>query len=70
MSMKDLSFKKSSIVKIVRNLELEHCNDMVYDKATHKIYVVGGGLWIAIVNPETLQIERKIPLQMYAWSLA
>jgi hypothetical protein len=43
---------------------------MVYDPDEHKIYVVGGNYWVAVVDPDTLRVERKIPVALVAWSLA
>ena len=68
--MQDLSFKKSAIELIATELPLEHCNDLAYDPDEHKIYAVGGGYWVAIVDPETLQVEQKIHIGMVAWSIA
>lgn len=68
--MKDLSFRKDAIDLVVRGLSLDHCNDIAYSPEDHKIYCVGGNWWVAVVNPDTFQVERKIPISMVAWSLA
>ena len=68
--MKDLSFEYDAIEKSVTGLPLAHCNDLVYCAGEHKIYAVGGEYWVAVVDPDTLQVERKIPVSMMAWSLA
>ena len=68
--MKDLSFAESAIEAVERGLPLDHCNDMVYSPEDHKIYVVGGNWWVAVVDSDTLRVERKIPVDMVAWSIA
>lgn len=70
VKMRDLSFADSAIDMTVIDLPLDHCNDLAYCAQEHKIYAVGGGFWVAIVNPDTLQVEKKISLDMVAWSLA
>ena len=68
--MKDLSFEEDAVDLVVTELPLDHCNDMVYDPDEHKIYVVGGNYWVAVVDPDTLSVERKIPVALVAWSIA
>ena len=68
--MKDLSFADSAVEATATELPLEHCNDMAYDPNEHKVYVVGGGAWVGVVNPDTLRVERKIPIEVGAWSIA
>ena len=70
VKMNDLSFADSAVEMFVTKLPLDHCNDMVYSPEDHKIYVVGGNWWVAVVDPDTLRVERKIPVDMVAWSLA
>ena len=70
VKMNDLSFADSAVEMFVTKLPLDHCNDMVYSQEDHKIYVVGGNWWVAVVDPDTLTVEKKIPLNVVAWSLA
>lgn len=68
--MKDLSFADSAVEMFVTKLPLDHCNDLVYSPEDHRIYCAGGNSWIAVINPENLEVERKIPIPTVAWSLA
>ena len=70
VAMKDLSFAEDAVVQVARGLPLDHCNDLVYVAEDHKIYAVGGDWWVAVVDPDTLTVERKIPVNLAAWSLA
>ena len=70
VKMKDLSFSDSAVEMFVTKLPLDHCNDLVYSPEDHRIFCAGGNSWIAVINPENLEVERKIPIPLVAWSLA
>ena len=70
VKMHDLSFADSAVEMFVTKLHMDHCNDLVYSPEDHRIYCAGGNWWIAVINPENLEVERKIPIPMVAWSLA
>ena len=70
VKMNDLSFADSAVEMFITKLPLDHCNDLVYSPEDHRIYCAGGNSWIAVINPENLEVERKIPIPLVAWSLA
>ena len=46
-----------------------HCNDMVYCNDQHRVYIARGDKNIAVLNPDTMSIEKLIPVDVYVWSI-
>lgn len=62
-------FCDDAVEAIRENIPLKHCNDMEYNPDDHRIYVARGDKTISVVNPDTLEIERNIQIDVNAWSL-
>ena len=62
-------FCDDAVDYIRENVPLAHCNDMEYCSETHKIYVARGDKIISIVNPDSLDVEQNIPIDVNAWSI-
>ena len=67
---RDLSFWDDMVEEIRTNLPVGHCNDMEYNPEDRRIYIARGDKEIAVFNPETMTVERTIPVDCYAWAIA
>jgi len=63
-------FCDDAVEMVKENIPLSHCNDLEYNPIEHRIYVARGDKTISVVNPDTLEIERNIPIDVDAWSIA
>jgi hypothetical protein len=70
VKLKRFEFSDDAVEMIQDALPLCHCNDMEYNPEDQRIYVVCGNNSIAVVNPESLTVDRTIPIGISAWSIA
>ena len=68
--MSNFDFCVGKVEKIQSNLTIGHCNDMAYSKQLHKIFIARGDNKIAVVNPDSFDVERLITIDMVAWQIS
>ena len=70
LRMKDLSFTDGSIQAIKEGLPLKHVNDLEYDPDRHRIFAARGDSAICVIHPDTLEVEKLIPIGADAWAIS